>query len=127
MDQTAVGFQISLFGVYSDLRPTHNTILHFMNAFADKNLVPNQYEEVELPDPQTVGKGTLFRVATPRFNFTSEDGTWQIGFGANRIDLQKNNPSFQADGLGEIGDFLQECENILHIIQERLYPDHYRW
>ena len=94
-------FQIALFGAMEDISPRPDTLKYFIDAFADKELIPTTFQEIGLGG------------AIERVSFKSSDNVWNIELGSNRIDIHKANQDFKVTQMGKLDEFISDSKEIL--------------
>lgn len=109
--------QISLFGGYPEVVPSVDVIKFFIDALGYKNLVPNQFKEIN------VNLKTREQIATntevTRLRLTSEDTVWNISFKTDRIDYSVNNMDLGISVVPSFSDFVNETNEIQKIIEQK--------
>jgi len=110
-------FQLAMFGSYEDIAPKPDILKYLIDAFADKELIPTTVQELDLVNPLS---------PINRLSLKSADEVWSIDFGANRIDIQKNNKDVGVVNMGEFKQFLDEAKQIVKIIDKRFPKKHHR-
>jgi len=110
-------FQLAVLGSYEDIAPKPDTLKYFIDAFADKELIPTTVQELDLANPLNL---------INRLSLKSADEVWSVDFGANRIDIQKNNKDVGVVNMGDLKQFLEEAKNIVEIIEKKFPKKHNR-
>jgi|SRR5690554_1244753 len=110
-------FQLAMFGSYEDIAPKPDTLKYLIDAFADKELIPTTVQELDLANPLS---------PVNRLSLKSADEVWSIDFGANRIDIQKNNKDVGVVKMGDFKQFLEEAKKIVEIIDKKFPKKHNR-
>jgi len=110
-------FQLAMFGSYEDIAPKPDTLKYLIDAFAYKELIPTTVQELDLANPLS---------PINRLSLKSADEVWSIDFGANRIDIQKNNKDVGVVKMGDFKQFLEEAKKIVEIIDNRFPKKHNR-
>lgn len=106
-----IKYQGVLFLNASDIQANTKNISTLMNEFADRELIPNTFQELSniLPIPQN------------RFNLSSPNNEWVISFKSSRIDFEKNPVSNKGENLGDLKDFCNEAKQTFERILNK-YP-----
>lgn len=110
-------FQLAVFGSYEDISPKPDTLKYLIDAFADKELIPTTVQELDLANPLN---------PINRLSLKSTDEVWSVDFGANRIDIQKNNKDVGIVNMGELKQFLEEAKHIVEVIEKKFPKKHNR-
>ncbi|MFY7665981.1 hypothetical protein [Flavobacterium sp.] len=110
-------FQLALFGNYEDISPKPDTLKYLIDAFADRELIPTTVQELDLVNPLN---------PINRLSLKSTDEVWSIDFGADRIDIQKNNKDIGVVTMGDFKEFLEEAKIIVELIDKRFPKKHNR-
>lgn len=75
-------YRISAFGEFSDIQPTTENMLFFLNGFKDYGMVPSVFQEVKfdknIPQP----------ISQQRIALVSSDNTEKFSFSSNRVDFE---------------------------------------
>jgi hypothetical protein len=110
-------FQLAMFGSYEDISPKPDTLKYLIDAFADKELIPTTVQQLDLVNSLS---------PINRLSLKSTDEVWSIDFGANRIDIQKNNKDVGIVNMGDFKQFLEEAKKIVEIIDKKFPKKHHR-
>lgn len=88
-------YQGSIFVNAKDLSPTPKNITTLVNAFGDKEFIPNTFHEISKDNPQ------------PRacIRLSSTNNEWNIYFGMSRIDITKHSIDTKGNNLGTLEEF----------------------
>lgn len=106
-------YQIALFGNFDDVTPNINTIKYFIDVYSDRDLIPNQYHEVSLDAVTGAGsKGN-------RLSLTSEDQSFNIRFGFDRMDVMLTNNNINVTTMKERDAFIDDFKNIYDHINSK--------
>lgn len=100
--------QGNVFQNASDIVPTPDIISFLLNAFEDKALVPNTFQQLSPNQP-----------VRTRLQLTSTNGEWQINFTTRRIDISKNPTDRRGTNLGDIQGFCEDIIDFQRRIQSR--------
>ncbi len=114
MNEINLKYQVVLFGSYQDIGPKPDTLKYFIEAFADKELIPTTFQELT---PEG---------AINRFSLTSSDEVWLIEFSTNRIDIQKTNKNVGVSEMGTLEQFIVDVKEIVQIIDKKFPKKHNR-
>jgi len=111
-------YQAVLFLNAADIQANSKNISILMNEFADKELIPNTFQELANIIP-LIPQHAL--VPQNRFQLTSPNNEWVIRFGTMRIDFEKNPIDLKGSNLGELKDFCIEAKSAFERILNK-YP-----
>jgi hypothetical protein len=111
-------YQAVLFLNASDIQANSKNISLLMNEFADKELIPNTFQELTnliplIPQHELVPQN--------RFQLTSPNNEWIIRFGTFRIDFEKNPTNLKGSNLGGLKEFCVEAKSAFERILNK-YP-----
>lgn len=106
-----------MFGSYEDIAPKPDTLKYLIDAFADKELIPTTVQELDVVNPVN---------PINRLSLKSTDEVWSVEFGANRIDIIKNNKDVGVVNMGELKQFLEDAKHIAGIIEKKFPKKHNR-
>ena len=81
MNSIQLRYQIALFGNFDEITPTVENIKFFIENFSDKGFIPSQFNELNLGVPN------IPPTNASRLSLTSNDSSWNIMFGKERLDF----------------------------------------
>lgn len=110
MIDLSIRYQVAMFGNFEDISPKPDTLKYFIDSFLDKELIPVTVQEVNLLNPTN---------PINRLSLKSSDEVWSIGFGSNRVDIQKNNKDVGVTDMNSLKSFLDEVKKITEIINNK--------
>lgn len=124
MTEERIKFQVGLFGAFEEITPTPGTLKYFLDVFADLDLVPSVFQELNIPPGVTQ---LTFGVGGPeRFSLSRSDGSLNIGFGLGRIDIKLVKPDMGSDLKVELEPFLELVNFIIHKINDKFPKKYHR-
>lgn len=97
-------YQAAIFIDAKEIVPNPKTITTLINKFEDYQLIPNTIQELSNEGPHA------------RLSFRSQDGEWEIRFGRNKVDIEKNPTDLKGTNLGSLNNFGAEVKNISKLI-----------
>jgi len=107
--------QVSIFGEFSDIVPTSETILSILNSFKGKDFIPGTVREIA-----KIGTGNEIRL-----QLATQNKEWLVNFLTNRIDIEKNPIEGDGDNIGNIQNFVEEavdiCKRIIKAFKIKSY------
>ena len=106
-------FQVALFGNFDDISPNIDVIKYFIEVFADRELIPSQYNELSFDISGGAGKNVN------RLSLTSKDSSWNIRFSNNRADFVLTNINIGKFPMPSKIDFLSDFKEIHAKINEK--------
>lgn len=111
------------YGNYSDITPNTENIKFFFNNFLEKQLIPNQFQEVNL-NFLNINKDLKSELVN-RLGLTSLDKKWEIRFDLDKVEFLfsediSNESTLQVDTFGE------KVLEYLEIIDSRFSKKHTR-
>jgi hypothetical protein len=104
MIEANLKYQIALFGSFEDISPKPDVLKYFIDAFADKQLIPTTFQEL-------APTGLLNRMS-----LKSTDDVWNIEFSSNRIDIHKSNQDIGVTKMNSLDDFISDSNFIIEKI-----------
>lgn len=102
-------YQGSIFVNARDLSPSPDKITMLVDAFRDKEFIPNTFHEMSRSSPQP-------RVCLRLSSTTKE---WDIQFGMQRIDILKNPIDPKGNNLGTLDDFSASTTDFFKRINDK--------
>jgi hypothetical protein len=111
MDKVLLRFQIVLFGNFDDINPSADNIKYFIENFSEQGLIPSQFNELRLGIPN------IQPANNSRLSLTSNDSSWNIMFGKERLDYTLTNINIGVFELPAKENFLKTFK----AIYEKLY------
>src|SRR5690554_3572486 len=106
-------FQVALFGNFDDISPNVDVIKYFIEVFADRGLIPSQFNELSFDIAGGAGKNAN------RLSLTSKDSSWNIRFSHDRADFVLTNIDIGKFSMLSKADFLSDFNEIHARINEK--------
>jgi hypothetical protein len=122
MNAIKLKYQITLFGNYDEILPNNENIKYFLDNFSDKNLVPNQFKQINLDISIEASKANH----TSRLSLTDSSKKWNIKFSSDRIDFIFTNSNIGVIEMPEKEFFLQEVIEFIRRINLKFPKTHKR-
>jgi hypothetical protein len=108
-------YQIAIFGVFEDITPNSDTLKYLIETFADKELIPTTFQELNPIIPDQI---------INRLSLKSSDDVWTIEFSSNRIDIIKSNTNFGVTKMNSVSEFVNDVKDIIKKINDK-FPKKY--
>ncbi|MDI9313021.1 MAG: hypothetical protein QM535_22615 [Limnohabitans sp.] len=108
-------YQIAIFGVFEDITPNSDTLKYLIETFADKELIPTTFQELNPLIPDQI---------INRLSLKSSDDVWTIEFSSNRIDIIKSNTNFGVTKMNSVSEFINDVKDIIKKINDK-FPKKY--
>lgn len=105
-------YRAVLFLNATDIQANSKNIGILMKEFADKELLPNTFQEIPILLPGSPQN---------RFQLSSPNNEWIIRFGAMRFDFEKSPTDLKGSNLGDLKDFCNESKQTFERILNK-YP-----
>ncbi|MDE0471717.1 MAG: hypothetical protein OXH57_07225 [Ekhidna sp.] len=99
-------FQVVLFGNFDDITPNPETIKYFLESYEDRNLIPNQFPEVNIDAVSGTGS------TNNRLCLTSDDQSWDIRFGFDRMRTILTNANIGVTAMEDRDSFIKSFSDI---------------
>ncbi|MBC6399464.1 MAG: hypothetical protein GDA42_00095 [Ekhidna sp.] len=106
MQRTNLRFQVVLFGNFDDIIPNPETIKYFLESYADRNLIPNQFQEVNIDAVSGINS------TNNRLCLTSGDQSWDIRFSFDRMDAILTNANIGVTAMEDRDSFIKSFSDI---------------
>jgi hypothetical protein len=106
-------FQIALFGNFEEIAPTIENTKFFMDAFYEKGFMPSQFNELNLSVPNIPASNTT------RLSLTSNDSSWNIMFGKERLDCTLTNINIGIFNMPDKGHFISFFHEVFNRISQK--------
>ena len=103
-------FQVVLFGNFDDITPNPENIKYFLESYEDRNLIPNQFPEVNIDIDAVSGTGSTNN--NNRLCLTSGDQSWDIRFGFDRMDAILTNANIGVTTMEDRDSFVKSFSDI---------------
>lgn len=116
MNSIQLRYQIALFGNFDEITPTVENIKFFIENFSDKGFIPSQFNELNLGVPN------IPPTNASRLSLTSNDSSWNIMFGKERLDFILTNTNIGIYQMPTKDSFLSTFNEIYSKISTNYHP-----
>jgi hypothetical protein len=103
-----IKYVASAFVSAGDIHPTPDATIALLEAFRDKELLPDTFREITPPS----------MVPAARLGLVSPNNEWVIQLGSNRINIQRNPTDPKGNNLGTVSDFCADAIDLFGRILE---------
>lgn len=108
-------YQVSIFGSFDEIVPDGDNIKYFLDEFSDKNLIPNQFSEINVE----VSDENIENKRTSRLRLTNSETTWNVQFFKDRIDFIFTNSDIYVTEMPEIKNYVEDVKEFIKKINKK--------